>query len=635
MNARHPIVWRSSAVRFALAALPLWFTVAVLVFNTPWPIKLIVGAVFAWSVVAPARALLAVAFLAPMGRFIGVALDLRTFRVTEAIIVAFLAGWLIRPRRDPEGPRMPRALGWLAGLVVGASIVAQAWKIAQFPGALGDTLQILYQAYYIIPDRIGFGAGARLLEGLGLLAATMMVFRARPRTAVTLPAAMGAAAFVAACSSLLLVKGIALGPILADSVRTAPRVSAHVGDVNAAASYFGMMLIVAIGMAAWRRRTASLVWIVCAAALAAALWLTGSRTGLAATAIIGAAAAAYGLASRWSRAARTAALIVVMIAAIGAGAIRAWTLRHDAGTDFRRDFNATSLRMIAARPVIGVGIGQYYDTSPLFLSRFLGWSYGLENAHNFFLQLAAELGILGAAPLLALLAMTVVRGAQAILARPDDMRLLGCEAAVTALLVTCLTGHPLLIDEVAFPFWMLAGLLLALSGSAIEDGHRAEGRPALSPRAVVALCAAVLIVYVGVVRRPIAPSQSVDVTGLEPWETAADGSRYRWTLDYASVFVPRSATRVHIPVRLPVDLPQIAPIGVQVKAAGLDRGRTVVGASWATLDIELPPLDTRQAYRRIDLKVDRTWQPAIYIPGSRDLRSVGVQVGEVKTFYED
>jgi len=33
--------------------------------------------------------------------------------------------------------------------------------------------------------------------------------------------------------------------------------------------------------------------------------------------------------------------------------------------------------------------------------------------------------------------------------------------------------------------------------------------------------------------------------------------------------------------------------------------------------------------RRIDLRVDRPWQPAIYIAGSADMRTVGVQVGEI------
>ena len=51
--------------------------------------------------------------------------------------------------------------------------------------------------------------------------------------------------------------------------------------------------------------------------------------------------------------------------------------------------------MIDARPLFGVGVGQYYRTSPQFLSPQLAWTYGFENAHNYFLQIGGELGLVG------------------------------------------------------------------------------------------------------------------------------------------------------------------------------------------------------------------------------------------------
>jgi len=50
------------------------------------------------------------------------------------------------------------------------------------------------------------------------------------------------------------------------------------------------------------------------------------------------------------------------------------------------------------------------------------------------------------------------------------------------------------------------------------------------------------------------------------------------------------------------------------------RGRPLPGAA--------PP--TR--FTRIDLRMDRTWQPGVYIAGSADLRRVGVQLGEPRVF---
>jgi O-antigen ligase len=614
-----------------VAATPAWFTIAVLVFNTPLRLKLIVGAFFAAGLFFPAHALLAVAAVAPVGRLIGFALDLHTFRLTEAIVVAFLAGWLLRTRPDPPGPRFPAAAGWLAALGIVASISGQAWKLAQYPGELSNTARTLYQAYYIVPDRIGFGAGARILEGLALAATTVALFRGRPRLAVSIPAALTVGAVAAAITSLLLLEKIGLPQIIAESALSAPRLAALVADLNAAGSYFGMMLLVCLGLAA-RRKSQAAAWALGAATLGIALWLTGSRSAAAATAIAGAAALIYALTAGSSRAVRGGILAAVILAALMAGGVRAWTLRRDVSADFRKDFFATSMRMIAARPALGVGIGQYYDTSPLFLSRFLGFTYGSENAHNFFLQLIAELGLLGAAPLLALLALPVVRGARAMLVKPDDVRFIGCVAGLTVLLTTCLTGHPLLLDEVAFPFWILLGVTLAVAGTILarttEDaGVAARGA---TPAVAAVMAAAVILIYAAGARRPMFPSDSIAVSGLLPWQTSADGERYRWTLDYAGLFVPRHAARVAIPVRLPIALAGITPVGVHVRTAGIDRAHTPVGTSWITLNLELSPLDTLQAYRRIDLKVDRTWQPAIYIPGSREIRSVGVQVGEVK-----
>ena len=124
------------------------------------------------------------------------------------------------------------------------------WSVASIPGELPDNLRTLYQAYFLVPDRIGFGAAALALEGLGLMAATATLFRARPRLANALPIAMVSSAVVAAAASALLYRGIGFAPVLEEHALIVGRTSAHVGDPNAAASYFGMMLFVAAGMAA-------------------------------------------------------------------------------------------------------------------------------------------------------------------------------------------------------------------------------------------------------------------------------------------------------------------------------------------------------------------------------------------------
>ena len=493
-----------------------------------------------------------------------------------------------------------------------------------------------------------------MIEGIALVAATTTLFRATPRLAETLPAVMTVSAALAATSSLLVTQGIATPAILVEHARLGTRTSAHIGDVNAAASYFGMMLFVALGVAARRWEKATRwpggAWVAAAIIEAAALWITGSRTGIAVATIAFGVAAVWALSARWSPTGRAAAVTAILITAVLAGGARAWTLRRDQGASFRRQFTETSVRMIAARPAFGIGVGQYYDASPLYLTPEMAWVYGSQNAHNFFLQVAGELGLVGLALFVMFVGLIVARSAWALVHRPGDMRLLGCLAGVVVMVATWLTGHPLLLDEVAFPFWMLLGLLAGLGGSVLSDLRPLSDRvqaPEREPGPVATggpwdwRTVAVLVVFavagVGGLRaagQPLVPPASPGVDGLEPWETDASGTRYRWTHEYASVFVPRGATRVYIPARLPLDVPGIGAMIVDAHVAGGNAGTTLVGSSWTMLNVVLPPLQSLQGYKRVDLRVPRTWQPAVYAPGSSDMRKVGVQIGEVRVFYE-
>src|SRR5262245_13459817 len=233
------IVWRSLPLRLATLAIPLWFTAAVLILSTPWRLKLIVGAMLALSIAAPAEGLLAVAVLVPLGHLIAFATVLDTFRLAEALVLAFLTGWLVRADADRPGPRVPGAVGWLFAAAVLASIVSQIWQLGQtrpYRGELQETFELLFYAYYFVADRVGFDAGAHVLEGVALVVATVTLFRRHPRLASAVPIALAASAALAAASSLLLWYGFAPIAIAERYRQIGFRVSAHVADVNAASS---------------------------------------------------------------------------------------------------------------------------------------------------------------------------------------------------------------------------------------------------------------------------------------------------------------------------------------------------------------------------------------------------------------
>ena len=630
----HPL-WQGTAARSALTVLPLWATTAVLFILVPWAIKLPIVLVFVVACVTPALGLLLATVLVPFGDLFALLVGWPAFRISEAIVLAFLAGWLLRGEKDRPGPRGPTILAWLLAALVVCSVAGQAWRTG-FHTFDWAAVVDFFHVYYLTGERIGFIAGAHVLEGLALAAATVVLFRQRPRLAETLPAALVASAAVAAAASLLLYRGIGPAEAIARDARFGFR-AAHLPDVNAAGSYFGMALCLAVGMAGRARGLGRVYWAAGAAAVFAGLRVTESRSALAAVAIFLSLGAAWAATARRPLRLRAAALGTLLVAALALGYAQTRTTKKGPifGAEFRQQFNETSVRMIRAHPLFGVGVGQYYANSSLFLSPELAWRYGFENAHNYFLQIGAELGAAGLVVFVALIGALLVRSARAIASAPRDWRLLGAASGVAAFSVTCLVGHPLLVDEVMFPFWILFGLTAGLAGSvlwrpALVERSAERAAPGNRPSITAAVIAGGMILasVVNAVQPPLEPPASAAVDGFYGWETAEDGTRFRWTGEYASLFVPGDVRAVHVPMRLPAEARAVTPIGVEVMAGALLKGRVLITDVWADIYVPLGDVPAPKGYRRVDLRVDRAWQPAVYIPGSADMRNVGVQVGE-------
>jgi O-antigen ligase len=634
-----PLIWRWPALRLALVAVPLALTFTILTFSVGPFIRTVGAVTLGVSLVSPAGGLLLVTAVTPFGQMIATAMGADDFRIGEVIVLAFLTGWLLRALPDRHGPRAAAPwAGWLFAVTIVASVAGLTWQLGRYAGEVPLTIDQTVHGYFYTVDRIGLVEGARLLEGLALAAATVTLFRRHPRLAESLPLTLASSAAPAAAASLLLWRGIGTAAALQRSRLIGYRISAHVGDVNAAGSYFAMTACLALGMAMRASGRRRIGWLCLAAASGAGLWLSRSRSALGAAGAVIIVAMVWAATARFRTRGRALTLGVVVVALLAAAGIRARVLETDPeyrGVGYRSQFVQASLRMVRARPLFGVGEGQYYPTSRLFLSPQLAWTYGAENAHNFFLQVGGELGVVGLGLFVAWLAAALGRAARALWRAPDDTRLLGVTGGVVAFLITCLTGHPFLVNEVAWVFWIQFGLMTALAGSTLMDGaavggSRASGPPP-RPSWAVAAAAAVAILFaspLATARAELRAPESQDVDGFYQWETLEDGTRFRWTGHYASLFVPADVTRVEIPVRVPTDGRSIRPMGVEVMTAAVDRGRTMVDGAWAILSISLPPAGPPTRFKRIDLRVDRVWQPALFIAGSADMRVVGLQVGE-------
>jgi hypothetical protein len=94
-------------------------------------------------------------------------------------------------------------------------------------------------------------------------------------------------------------------------------------------------------------------------------------------------------------------------------------------------------------------------------------------------------------------------------------------------------------------------------------------------------------------------------SGLRGWETAADGTRFRWTDGHASFFVPAASQAVSVPLRATFDAPGDPPVLVTIAIDDRAADQFVLRDDrWTTRRLRLPP-PGRRSLRRIDIRVDR------------------------------
>jgi hypothetical protein len=289
-----------------------------------------------------------------------------------------------------------------------------------------------------------------------------------------------------------------------------------------------------------------------------------------------------------------AALMIAGITLLTVG----YQIRHLAPYDTQRAINIRAdlarigLTMTAGAPVFGIGIGRFYPDSSRHLTPLLREYYAAENAHNNLVQIAAELGLAGLAGLLWLL-WTALRRA-VVDARALTTEEISAVAAIAGFGVTMMAGHPLLIPEVAFGFWIVVGSLAA---------HAVE--PALSRRAGRAAVALALVAIGSVAFRAPARRAATDlehvVIGFSPWQIGEDGERYRLVSGEAAFYAasdPAVATITEIAVR--GDRTRAL---VTFSIEGRPGNQMEVGADgWRVIRLRMPP--HAGGFRRITLTTD-------------------------------
>lgn len=407
------------------------------------------------------------------------------------------------------------------------------------------------------------------------------------------------------------------------------RLSVHLRDLNAAGSVYVLGGLAAAGAAIADTRLRA-VWIAALTPIVPALALTGSRTSF--LAAIGGLLILAVTERRWPLTRRqiTASVTVVAALLIAATAAMDWQpdVRGSAGgaVNLRSQFLETTARMFASAPLFGVGIGRYFDRSPGFMTDTLRALYGNENAHNYFAQQFAELGVVGGVLFAWLVWAVVSAGWSAVRGTAGSgasSTRVGLFAGVGAYLITCLTGHPLLVPEAALPFWIACGALAAAQAEAPVRRFR-HGAVALVVCGVLAAgIARAFISYARVSAPP--PDQ-----GFHGIETAPDGTAFRWMTRHAVAYVPPGAGFVRLRLHAPAEMPLGRPLVIETALAGavVDR-RQLPPGRWVSFDVPArAPLSA--PFRRIDVRANQVWTQPTRLGRRSAERPIAAMVGEIR-----
>jgi hypothetical protein len=165
----------------------------------------------------------------------------------------------------------------------------------------------------------------------------------------------------------------------------------------------------------------------------------------------------------------------------------------------------TALRMIAAAPVLGVGIGQYEARYRDFASPELLKYYSTINAHNYFLWMGAELGLLGLGLFIWLVATAFGNAWSQLRDSRPRYELVGIFAGLSAFVITWVIGQPMAVPQMAYTFWIALGLAAASTG-----GGGATTTVAVPHRSLLARIAVIAIIVVVVASVPTRARRAVD-----------------------------------------------------------------------------------------------------------------------------
>jgi len=255
------------------------------------------------------------------------------------------------------------------------------------------------------------------------------------------------------------------------------RLGGGLGDPNFLAAMLVPAIVLAIFALSWTTHAIQRwILVACVLLFAISLFETQSRGGLVALAATLLAALVLAGPARARFALLVGVLLVVGLVYYSAFAPpqAIERLSSPGGGTGRTDLWSVATDVIADHPLLGVGAGNF----PLVAPEYAAHTINLTSvhlvvdtpkaAHNTYLGVASELGVVGLAAFVVVVAVTLVLVWRSIglFARSADIALELVSRAVLISLIGLLTAFVFLSGETEKPLWLLIGLAIALHGLA-------------------------------------------------------------------------------------------------------------------------------------------------------------------------
>lgn len=563
--------------------------------NVPGPLKILSAVYTAFCLAAPRYGLLLLSVMLPIATRIAVQWGGTNppGLLLEQFVLAACAGSLTR-----SGPGIRTRLGVPAALMAAvalasAAALAPVSAAATAPPGLNHQPDAFWAEFWRVRDASNTLVWSPVLMALMVAESCLLgwIVEREVRRAPGLGRKMSwallagyAAAALLSVQLLIQITYLRFGGRLEGLSTTLidTRVATEM-DVHAAGSIFVLAAIAGAGLiqgGAWQRIIAS----VLAAMVTLGLWLTGSRFALAALAL-----AALVPLMRWAISFSPRRILIGTVVAV-AILTSAWfglvpkTSRYSelsVSTQTRLMIGEASLQLFARAPVFGIGIDQLYAASESVVDPgFHEMSgYRRQNAHNNFLQVMTELGLVGLGAMLVWLGLLLGRAWPVIFG--SDRWRAALSLGLFASVATWLAGHPLLVREFSFGFWVYAAIFAA-------------SLPALSESWSRGAAALMGLLVLSVPVRAIVLRQQADLEhlgyGLSLWQT--DGERrYREAAQEFHLYLPSGST-IGLPLRLSAAGPEHTEAVIRLDDEVLTTV-TLEKDAWQVVDVRLPPSRTR------------------------------------------